>query len=500
MSDLNRAGAGAHGKAGHPNLPCLVDEAGSLRTVAAMLENNATDRTDETAALSEAVGISEAVLASRDAGLDATTVAVGRAMAKMVRYYGGADGLRADAILGGNGEQVVQVVRTLDLTGDVSAGLRLAPIVRQLPASRVSGVREARPHWVSREVGGKETVATPGEVVLHVLAGELLDVEAVVQFTATRPGGFGDPAELTIAVRAEDLEDAVAWLESFVGELERENPLRGEVIEVRDRSGGDIRVVPRPEASLDDVVVPAAVRAEIDRNVLGHLAHADVLSRAKLGSHRGVLLYGPPGTGKTSLVRGAIAAAGPGVTVLVPNVQVVLGGLEMLYVAAAKLAPAIVVLEDIDVAARDRHSGGGVALLSFLSALDGVLVDHSAAVVTIATTNDPSGIDEAAKRPGRIDRFVEVPSPDVAARVAILKQNLGRLAEAGCRVTASDECVRGLAAGAKEASGAVLREIVRRALLLADTDAPVVGDEELTGAAAEVGVQPDSQFVPGQYL
>lgn len=432
------------------------------------------------------------------ATLDTEVARVGRALADLVRNndYRGAP-LDPATLLGPG--PVVSVKQELDLTGDIALGLFILDMLKALPAERISGVAQSAPAWDSRQIGEKNIVI-PSGVLAHLLPGELMEDAVVLGFVAATTGFFSEPGAVTLHVRAEDIEAASACLTSLVERASQHDPLRGRVVEFGSVDKGLPRVVERYEETLDDVVVTPEVRIELERNVLGHLHHAEVFKNAGLGAHRGVMLYGPPGTGKTSLVRAVVNAAGDGVTVLVPNMEAVAQSLGSVYRTAARLSPSIVVLEDIDVATRDRRGGASASLMGFLNALDGVLVDRETVVVTIATSNDPDGMDDAAKRPGRIDRFIHVDNPDEDARGAILEKNLQRLASAGVTVSVSPECLRLIVTASKGRSGAVLKEIVRRALLLGSTTVPSVGDDELRSAASEVGVELAADPRHGNYL
>lgn len=108
-------------------------------------------------------------------------------------------------------------------------------------------------------------------------------------------------------------------------------------------------------------------------------------------------------------------------------------------------------MEDVDLVVGNRkQEAGSEALNNFLLALDGAISDH-AGVVTIATTNDVWGIDEAARRAARFDVVVNVPVPDTAARASILT---GYLRPLGAEVD-----VARVAARTAGASGADLREL-----------------------------------------
>jgi len=205
-----------------------------------------------------------------------------------------------------------------------------------------------------------------------------------------------------------------------------------------------------------------------------------------------VLLAGPPGTGKTLLSRVLAAEVPAGVTVVFCDGKAVANTVRTLYGELEYLAPALVVMEDIDLVVADRRRRGSTeTLVDFLLALDGAVSRHRG-VVTVATTNDPAAIDAAAKRAARFDRLVEVPPPDAAGRAAILARYLRSL-------PAAVDVAR-VAAATDGATGADLRELVTLAVL--HTARPngagpaAVTTDLLLRLAAEAGYQ-----VPiGQYL
>lgn len=151
---------------------------------------------------------------------------------------------------------------------------------------------------------------------------------------------------------------------------------------------------------------------------------------------KGALLVGPPGTGKTLLARAVAAEAG--VPFLSANgsdfVEMYVGvgakRIRDLYAEARSHTKAIVFIDELDAVARRRASGGAGdtgsnsafehenTLIALLTELDGFAPGDQ--VITIAATNRPEVLDPAVLRPGRIERRIEVPLPDAAARAAIL--------------------------------------------------------------------------------
>jgi cell division protease FtsH len=154
---------------------------------------------------------------------------------------------------------------------------------------------------------------------------------------------------------------------------------------------------------------------------------------AALGARipRGVLLVGPPGTGKTLLARAVAGEAGvpffriSGSEFVEMFVGVGASRVRDLFDKARKTAPCIVFVDEIDAVGRQRGAGLGNANDEREQTLNQILVemdgfDDHVGVIVIAATNRPDVLDPALLRPGRFDRVVVVPAPDVRGRQAIL--------------------------------------------------------------------------------
>ncbi|WP_170207733.1 ATP-dependent zinc metalloprotease FtsH [Dictyobacter kobayashii] len=146
---------------------------------------------------------------------------------------------------------------------------------------------------------------------------------------------------------------------------------------------------------------------------------------------RGVLLVGPPGTGKTLLARAVAGEAGVPFFSMSGSefVEVLVGvgasRVRDLFDQAKKASPSIIFIDEIDAVGRQRGSSINTndereqTLNQLLVEMDGF--DARQAVVVIAATNRPDGLDQALLRPGRFDRRVTVDRPDWNGRLAILK-------------------------------------------------------------------------------
>jgi len=194
----------------------------------------------------------------------------------------------------------------------------------------------------------------------------------------------------------------------------------------------------------------------------------------KLGGRipKGVLLVGPPGTGKTLLARAVAGEAGvpffsiSGSDFVEMFVGVGASRVRDLFVQGKKNAPCIIFIDEIDAVGRHRGAGLGgghdereQTLNQLLVEMDGF--ESNEGVILIAATNRPDVLDPALLRPGRFDRQVVVPQPDVKGREMILKVHTKKT-PLGPNVNLDV-----IARGTPGFSGADLANVVNEAALLA---------------------------------
>ena len=194
----------------------------------------------------------------------------------------------------------------------------------------------------------------------------------------------------------------------------------------------------------------------------------------KLGGRipKGVLLVGPPGTGKTLLARAIAGEANvpffsiSGSDFVEMFVGVGASRVRDLFEQGKKNAPCIVFIDEIDAVGRHRGAGLGgghdereQTLNQLLVEMDGF--ESNEGVILIAATNRPDVLDPALLRPGRFDRRVVVPRPDVGGREAILKVHTKKIP------LAEDVDISVLARGTPGFSGADLANLVNEGALLA---------------------------------
>ncbi|MBD2249880.1 AAA family ATPase [Nostoc parmelioides] len=201
-----------------------------------------------------------------------------------------------------------------------------------------------------------------------------------------------------------------------------------------DSGNGDASdVVVPPDApsgnSLKDVGGLGEVVKELKELIAIPLKRPDLLAKLGLEPTRGVLLVGPPGTGKTLTARGLAEELGVNYIALVgPEVISKYYGeaeqrLRGIFEKAAKNAPCIIFIDEIDSLAPDRSAVEGEVekrlVAQLLSLMDGF--SHSQGVIVLAATNRPDHLDPALRRPGRFDREVQFRVPDVKGRRDILQ-------------------------------------------------------------------------------
>jgi len=187
----------------------------------------------------------------------------------------------------------------------------------------------------------------------------------------------------------------------------------------------------RPDTTFADVAGYEGAKAEI-AEVVDFLKRPERYRRAGAATPRGVLMIGPPGTGKTLLARAVAGEAGvPFISVTGSSfVEMFVGvgaaRVRDLFMEARKRAPAIIFIDEVD-AIGQRRAGAGAAVANdereqtlnqLLSEMDGF--DMATGIVVLAATNRPEVLDPALLRPGRFDRQITIPLPNLAERAAIL--------------------------------------------------------------------------------
>jgi cell division protease FtsH len=187
----------------------------------------------------------------------------------------------------------------------------------------------------------------------------------------------------------------------------------------------------RPSTTFADVAGYEGAKAEISE-VVDFLRNPERYARAGAVVPHGVLMVGPPGTGKTLLARAVAGEAQvpffsvTGSSFVEMFVGVGAARVRDLFAEARKRAPAIIFIDEVDAIGQRRAGQGAVVsndereqtLNQLLAEMDGF--EPAVGIVVLAATNRPEVLDPALLRPGRFDRQVTIPLPNVKERAAIL--------------------------------------------------------------------------------
>jgi cell division protease FtsH len=223
--------------------------------------------------------------------------------------------------------------------------------------------------------------------------------------------------------------------------------------------------------TFDDVAGIDEAREEL-QEIVEFLKDPNKFSRLGGKIPKGALLVGSPGTGKTLLARAIAGEAGvpffsiSGSDFVEMFVGVGASRVRDMFEQAKKNAPCIVFIDEIDAVGRSRGAGLGnqndereQTLNQLLVEMDGFEANEG--VIIVAATNRPDVLDPALLRPGRFDRQVVVPRPDIEGRVKILEVHMKKVP------LAPDVDTRVIARGTPGFSGADLANLVNEAALLA---------------------------------
>lgn len=237
---------------------------------------------------------------------------------------------------------------------------------------------------------------------------------------------------------------------------------RGKVISLESASGcgsgsSGVLVHRLPPIARDGLILPVTVLDQLERNVVAFARSRDELAKRGMGLRKGLLFHGPPGTGKTLAIRWLSGLLTDHTVILVTAEQV--AALDEVMATARLLQPAVVVIEDVDLIARERsemHTPGQESLLNkLLNHMDGL--NEDARIIFILTTNRPEAIEPAvANRPGRIDQAVLFPLPDADCRRRLV-------ALYGGQAQLPDAVVEEIVRRTDGASAAFIKELLRRA-------------------------------------
>ncbi|MFP4396877.1 MAG: ATP-dependent zinc metalloprotease FtsH [Desulfonatronovibrio sp.] len=274
------------------------------------------------------------------------------------------------------------------------------------------------------------------------LTGKLMDDRRFTSYVPDDPGLVDKLVQNNVQVEAEP-EESASWLTTiFISWFPMLLLIGVWIFFMRQMQGGGGKAMSfgRSKAKLvsqEDSKVTFADVAGVDEakdelsEVVDFLSNPKKFTRLGGRIPKGVLLVGSPGTGKTLLARAVAGEAGvpffsiSGSDFVEMFVGVGASRVRDLFVQGKKNAPCLIFIDEIDAVGRQRGAGLGgghdereQTLNQLLVEMDGF--ESNEGVILIAATNRPDVLDPALLRPGRFDRQVVVPAPDVAGRKRIL--------------------------------------------------------------------------------
>ncbi len=258
-------------------------------------------------------------------------------------------------------------------------------------------------------------------------------------------------------IPAEVLEELKVTREDFMNALKVVQPsaLREVILEI-------------PNVRWEDIGDLEQVKQELREAVEWPLKYPDLFKRLGIKPPRGILLYGPPGTGKTLLAKAVaneseanfISVKGP--EILSKWVGESEKAVREIFQRAREAAPCIIFFDELDAIAprRGLHTDSGVTdriVNQLLTEMDGIQILKD--VVVIGATNRPDILDPALLRPGRFDRIIYVPPPDIEGRYQIFQIHTREMP------LADDVDLRKLAEMTEGYTGADIEALCREAAL-----------------------------------
>lgn len=338
------------------------------------------------------------------------------------------------------------------------------------------GENRTAPVWFDERVGDR-VIKVPHKLIMFVEHKTHPNTRFVTTFTPY------DEYEVDVMTQfRSDVFDYSRFHEDHENYFYQQGSLKGAHFDA------SYQMLDAPEMDWDAIIIKPEDRHVLDRNLTRFIDSVGLFQSKGLRSSRGVLLTGPPGTGKTLTCKVLINQLTSATVIYVARDSITdVGQITALYKMARKLAPSVVILEDIDtLGGLSREDADHPVLGEFLNCLAGVEDNHG--VVTLATTNHPEKLDWAlTDRPGRFDVRLDFGYPDEKHRENILskyltpfktgKVNLSRIAKDTDKFT-----------------GAYLQEIIQSAFMLAHEECdyceePVINQSHLDMALSHIKTQ-----------
>lgn len=371
-----------------------------------------------------------------------------------------------------------QFTRNLTLWAIIA--LAMVMLFNMFQQPQLSSQRVPYTEFIQKVDQGEVTEVT---IQGDTLTGKTMDGKTFQTYAPRDPGLINRLLDKKVEVKAEPVEDQPWYMTLLVSWFPMLLLIGVWIFFMRQMQGGGGKAMSfgRSRARLlnqesgrvtfDDVAGVDEAKEELSE-VVEFLSNPKKFTRLGGRIPKGVLLVGPPGTGKTLLARAVAGEAGvpffsiSGSDFVEMFVGVGASRVRDLFVQGKKNAPCLIFIDEIDAVGRQRGAGLGgghdereQTLNQLLVEMDGF--ESNEGVILIAATNRPDVLDPALLRPGRFDRQVVVPTPDLRGRKRILEVHTRRTP------LADDVNLEVLARGTPGFSGADLENLVNEAALQA---------------------------------
>jgi len=313
------------------------------------------------------------------------------------------------------------------------------------------GEHEEAPTYTLVDLGEGETaqVMSEGQIFVNTEHGPMVfsvevDGDGDIRLRINYRSGCKDTSEF-----------AKKYLDAFIDYAWEHSPLRGKAWQA------DFSWLPRTGV-IEEPHLTDRVKLKLELHAHTFIQNLGIISETNLKSSRGIILSGPPGCGKTMAIKAMIESYPDTTFIVMTSEHLQRRCVHTIYDIARRLAPSVVVLEDIDSAGGlSRKVASHPILGEVLQALNGV--SENKGVFTIATTNFVEDLDDALRdRPGRFDVIVTIGLPDSDARYPMLEKHC----EAN-GITPTEKELTRLVSLTKDFSGAWLAEVFSTATLVA---------------------------------
>lgn len=282
--------------------------------------------------------------------------------------------------------------------------------------------------------------------------------------------GYQDDFKIRIASRNDSVLNSHKLMEELLAYAKENNFLKGKKIDPHCQF-----IKFDKKYSWDDLILSDSIKNDIRKNLQNLIEYREVYRKNGLQVKRGLILSSAPGTGKSTLFKVLCNQIDWTVLWVTPKHLESAKKVASIIELAKELSPTILLLEDIDIYGGDRATNHNPAVLGeMMNQLDGV--QDNTDIITIATTNNKEALEKALlDRPGRFDKVIDFPLPDVKERRLMLKVFSNGLVDENLKFldTAAKEYTKGM-------TGAQVRELVNMAIIYAVDEKAYDKDQVLT--------------------